>query len=443
MIIRKLALPRRTFLRGMGATLALPLLDAMIPALTAAQNTAAAPVRRLGFVYVPMGTHQPLWTPAQVGRLTEASPILTSLTPHLEYTTVVSNLELQNAYSGGADHTTANAAFLSGVKAKRTDGSDIELGTTVDQIAARQISTETPLPSLELATDFNYVVGNCDNGYACVYMNTMSWTNPTTPLPTEANPRVVFERMFGDGGTIAERQADLRQNASILDGLMSGMSSFQGRLGAGDRTRVNNYLESIREVERRIQRAEQQDPDSLPTSLDRPIGAPQSWEDHVKLMFELQVLAFQADITRVITFQVSREVSTRTYPQIGVPDGHHPTSHHQLDPVKIAKLTKISAYHVSLFSYYLERLKATSDGNGSLLDNSLILLGSGLGNPDIHDHINLPIVVAGGGSGTHKGGRPLVCPVGTPMTNLLVTMLDKSGVNVQKFADSTGEITEL
>ena len=443
MIVTRRALPRRTFLRGVGATLGLPLLDAMIPAVTAAQKTAAAPVHRLGFVYIPMGTHQPLWTPPQVGRMTEVSTILQSLKPHLDYTTVLSNLELRNAYSGGADHTTANAAFLSGVKAKRTDGSDYELATTVDQIAARQISTETPLPSLELATDFNYVVGNCDNGYACVYLNTMAWSNPTTPLPTEANPRVVFERMFGDGGTVAERQEDLRQNASILDGLMSGMTGLQRRLGAGDRTTLNNYLDSIREVERRIQRAEQQDPDSLPTSLERPIGAPQNWEDHVKLMFDLQVLAFQADITRVITFQVLREVSTRTYPQIGVPDGHHPTSHHQLDPVKIAKLTKISEYHVSLFSYYLERLKATADGNGSLLDNSLLLLGSGLGNPDIHDHVNLPIVVAGGGSGTHKGGRHLVCAKGTPLTNLLVTMLDKSGVNIDRFADSTGEITEL
>jgi hypothetical protein len=443
MIVTKMALPRRTFLRGVGATLALPLLDAMIPALTAAQKTAAAPMRRLGFVYIPMGTHQPLWTPQQEGRLTELSPILKSLTPYLDHTTVLSNLELQNAYSGGADHTTANAAFLSGVRAKRTDGSDYELGTTVDQIAAKKISTDTPLPSLELATDFNYVVGNCDNGYACVYLNTMAWSSPTTPLPTEANPRVVFERMFGDGGTLAERQADLRQNASILDGLASTMTSLQRRLGAGDRARVSNYLDSVREVERRIQRAEQQDPDSLPTSLERPIGAPQDWEDHVKLMFDLQVLAFQADITRVITFQVLREVSTRTYPQIGVMDGHHPTSHHQLDPVKIAKLTKISEYHVSLFGYFLERLKATPEGNGSLLDNSLLLLGSGLGNPDIHDHINLPIVVAGGGSGTHKGGRHLVCRKGTPMTNLLVTMLDKSGVNVERFADSTGEIGEL
>jgi hypothetical protein len=443
MIVTKKLLPRRTFLRGLGATLALPLLDAMIPALTAQSKTAANAARRLGFVYIPMGTHQPLWIPTSEGRITELSPILSSLTPHLSQTTVISNLQLKNAYSSGADHATANCTFLSGVRAKRTDGSDYELGTTVDQIAAKQISTETPLPSLELATDFNYVVGNCDNGYACVYMNTLAWSTPTTPLPTEANPRVVFERLFGDGGTVAERQAELRQNASILDGLTSSMTSLQRKLGAGDRTRVTNYLDSLREVERRIQRAEQQGSDSLSIPLDRPVGAPQQWEDHVKLMFDLQVLAFQADITRVITFQMAREVSTRTYPQIGVADAHHPTSHHQLDPVKIAKLAKISAYHVSLFGYFLEKLKSTAEGNGSLLDNSLLLLGSGLGNPDVHDHTNLPILVAGGGSGTHKGGRHLVCQPLTPMTNLLLTMLDKSGVNIEKFADSTGKIEEL
>ena len=348
MMVTRMALPRRTFLRTIGATLSLPFLDAMVPALSGAD--LAKPSRRLGFVYLPMGTNQPLWTPAGEGRISEFSPILTSLTPFLNHVSVLSNLQLKNAYSGGADHATANCTFLSGVRAKRTDGSDYELGTTVDQIAAKQISSETPLPSLELATDFNYVVGNCDNGYACVYMNTLAWSTPTTPLPTEANPRVVFERMFGDGGSLAERQAELRRNASILDGFTDSLASLQRRLGSGDRTRINNYLESLREVERRIQRAEQQGTDSLPEALERPVGAPQQWEDHVKLMFDLQVLAYQADITRVITFQIAREVSTRTYPQIGVPDAHHPVSHHQLDPVKMAKLAKISAYHVSLFA---------------------------------------------------------------------------------------------
>jgi hypothetical protein len=414
----------------------------MVPALSAA-DAASRTTRRLGFVYLPMGTHQPLWVPSGEGRITELSPILSSLTPFLDHLSVLSNLQLKNAYSGGADHATANCTFLSGVRAKRTDGSDVELGTTADQIAARQIGHETPLPSLELATDFNYVVGNCDNGYACVYMNTLAWSTPTTPLPTEANPRVVFERMFGDGGSLADRQAELRRNASILDGVTDSIASLQRRLGAGDRTRVGNYLDSIREIERRIQRAEQQGSEALPETLERPVGAPQDWEAHVKMMFDLQVLAYQADITRVITFQIAREVSTRTYPQIGVPDAHHPTSHHQLDPVKIEKLAKISAYHVSLFGYFLERLKATPDGEGSLLDNSLLLLGSGLGNPDVHDHTNLPILVAGGGSGTHKGGRHIACKPMTPMTNVLLTMLDKAGINIERFADSTGRVEEL
>ncbi len=439
MIVTKMALPRRTFLRALGATLSLPLLDAMVPALSAAGERA----RRLGFVYLPMGTNQALWTPSGVGKISEFSPILSSLTPHIDQVSVLTNLQLKNAYSGGADHATANCTFLSGVRAKRTDGSDYELGTTVDQIAAKHISNDTPLPSLELATDFNYVVGNCDNGYACVYMNTLAWSTPTTPLPTEANPRVVFERMFGDGGSFAERQAELRRNASILDGFTEGMASLRLKLGSGDRVRVNNYLDSLREVERRIQRAEQQGAEALPDQLERPVGAPLQWEDHVKLMFDLQVLAFQADITRVITFQIAREVSTRTYPQIGVPDAHHPISHHQLDPVKMAKLAKISGYHVSLFGYFLDKLKATQDGEGTLLDNSLLLLGSGLGNPDVHDHTNLPVLVAGGGSGTHRGGRHIVCNPLTPMTNVLLTMLDKSGVNVEKFADSTGKIEEL
>jgi len=442
MIVTKLALPRRTFLRGMGATLALPLLDAMIPALTATAKTAANPVRRLGFVYIPMGSNIAQWTPQGEGKITELSPTLSSLTPFLDQVTVLSNLELKNAYSV-SNHATANCTFLSGVRAKPTAGSDYELSVTVDQIAAKQISHDTPLPSLELATDFNYVVGNCDNGYACVYMNTVSWSTPTTPLPTEANPRVVFERMFGDGGTAAERQKELRKSASILDWLTGDMATLQQKLGSGDRTRVSNYLDSIREVERRIQRAETQDSEALPTALERPVGAPQLWDDHVKLMFDLQVLALQADITRVITFQLAREVSTRTYPQIGVADAHHPMSHHANDPEKLAKLAKINAYHVSLFAYFLDKLKSTPDGDGSLLDHSMYLYGSGMGNPNVHDHSKLPILVAGGASGQLKGGRHIVLPESTPMTNLLLTMMDKAGVTLDKFADSTGKIQAL
>ena len=442
MIVTKTALPRRTFLRGLGATLALPVLDAMVPALSAFGRTAAAPVRRLGFVYIPMGAHLADWTPKGEGRITELSPILNSLQPYLDRISVVSNLEHQNAYSQ-ANHATANSTFLSATRAKPTAGADYELGITVDQIAAQQIGKATPLPSLELATDFNYVMGACDNGYACIYMNTLSWSGPRTPLPTEANPRVVFERMFGEGGTAAERKAELRKSGSILDWVVEDIARLEGKLGPTDRRTVSEYLDSIREVERRIQMAEQQDGGALPETLDRPIGAPQLWEDHVKLMFDLQVLALQADITRVITFQLAREVSTRTYPQIGVPEAHHPISHHQNNPEKIAKLAKINAYHVSLFAYFLDRLKATPDGEGTLLDNSLYLLGSGMGNPDVHDHRQLPILVAGGGSGSMRGGRHINYKEPTPMANLLLTMLDKTGIGMDRFADSTGKVEEL
>ena len=437
MILTTSPLPRRTFLRGMGASLALPLLDAMVPRLG-----AATPVRRLGFVYIPMGAHLPLWKPTTEGRLTELSPSLSSLTPHLDQITVVSNLELKNAYSQG-NHATANCTFLAGVRAKPTDGPDYELGITADQIAAAQIGRTTQLPSLELATDFNYVVGNCDNGYACVYMNTLAWSTPTTPLPTEANPRVIFERMFGEGGTAAERKAELRRNASILDWVRDDVARLQGTLGSSDKTRVSQYLDSVREIERRIQQAERQDAGSVTASLERPIGAPAAWEDHVKLLFDLQALALQADITRVITFQLAREVSTRSYPQIGIADAHHPLSHHGNDPEKLVKLGKINAYHVSLFAYFLDRLKAIPDGDGSLLDHSLYLLGSGLGNSDRHDHTNLPALVAGGGAGTLKGGRHIEYREPKPLANLLLTMLDKAGVDVERFADSTGKIAEL
>jgi len=422
--------------------MALPLLDAMVPALTATARTAANPVRRLGFVYLPMGAAPGKWAPGGDGAITELSPILNPLAPFLDRVTVISNLEHKNAYAAG-NHATANCTFLSGVRAKFTDGSDYEMGTTVDQIAARQIGRDTLLPSLELATDFSYVVGNCDNGYACVYMNTLSWSSPTTPLPTEADPRVVFERMFGDGGTAAERKAELRKSGSILDWVLGDMARLQRKLGPGDRTKVDQYLDSVREIERRIQRAESDAGLAVTTSIDRPLGAPQAWEDHVKLMFDLQVLALQADITRVISFQLAREVSTRTYPQIGVPEAHHPTSHHQNDPEKLAKLEKINTYHVSLFAYLLEKLKATQDGEGSLLDNSMYLFGSGMGNPDVHDHSKLPILVAGGAAGRMKGGRHINYAQPTPLSNLLLTMLNKAGIESESFADSTGRVNEL
>jgi len=442
MIVTKKALPRRTFLQGAGAAVALPLLDAMIPAMTLQAAAAAKTVRRLGFVYVPMGSNQTQWVPKSTGNIAELSPTLSPLTPYLEQITVLSNLELKNGYSPG-NHATANASFLSAAKAKMTESTDYELATTVDQVAAQHIGKDTRLPSLELAMDLLTTIGNCDNGFACVYQNNLSWSSPTTPLPAEAHPRVVFERLFGDGGTPADQLAELRKNSSILDWVRDDIARLQGKLGAGDRTKVSQYLDTVRELERRIQKAEQQTKESPLPDLERPVGVPVAYADHAKLMFDLQALAFQADITRVVTFQLARETSTRTYPEIGVPDPHHPVSHHTNDPEKLAKLAKINTFHISLFAYFLEKLRSTREGDGTLLDNSMFLYGSGMGNPDVHDHANLPIVVAGGGAGKMKGGRHIHYNELTPLANLHLTMLEKVGVQLDSFADSKGHVDEL
>jgi Protein of unknown function (DUF1552) len=441
MIITKKALPRRTFLRGMGATVALPLLDAMVPSMTALAKTAAEPVRRLGFVYMPMGCDIARWTPpGEAGRLGELSPTLQSLAPVVDQLTVITNLELKNAYPG--THATSNAAFLSAAKAKWTESTDYHLGTTVDQIAAKQIGQPTLLPSLELSMDLLQTIGQCDNGYACVYQNNLSWSSPTTPLPAEAHPRIVFERLFGEGGTAADRRAALQRRASLLDWVREDITRLQNKLGPEDRTRVGEYLDTVREVERRIQKAEgETDKDQLP-DLDRPVGVPASYAAHAKLMFDLQVLALQGDVTRVITFQLARETSTRTYTEIGVPDPHHPLTHHGNDPDKIARMAKINAFHVSLFAYLLEKLKATPEGDGTLLDHSLYLYGSGMGNPNVHDHVNLPILVAGG-AGKVNGGRHIKYPEPTPLANLHLTLLERVGVRMDGFADSKGKVDEL
>ena len=442
MIITKKALPRRTFLRGMGATLALPVLDAMVPSMTAIARTGAAPVRRLGFIYMPMGCDITRWTPGSTdGTLKVLSPTLQSLEPFIDQVTVMSNMELKNAYPG--THATSNAAFLSAAKAKWTESTDYYLGTTADQIAAQQIGHETVLPSLELSMDLLQTVGQCDNGYACVYQNNLSWSSPTTPLPSEAHPRIVFERLFGEGGSSADRRAALKRRASLLDWVRDDISRLQGTLGADDRRRVGQYLDSIREVERRIQKAESDaGADQLP-DLDRPVGVPTSYAEHAKLMFDLQALAMQGDVTRVITFQLARETSTRTYPEIGVADPHHPLTHHGNNPEKIARMAKINAFHVSLFAYYLEKLKSTPDGDGTLLDHSMVLYGSGMGNPNVHDHVNLPTIVAGGGAGRMKGGRHIKYAEPTPLANLHLTLLEKVGVRLDKFADSQGKVDEL
>ncbi len=441
MFLTKKAIPRRTFLRSGRAVLALPLLDAMIPAATAWAQTAAKPVRRLGFVFIPMGCDQARWTPPGEGKLGQLSPILTPLEPVQDQLTVITNTRLQNAYPG--THDTSNAAFLSAAPAKHTESSDYYLGTTVDQIAAKEMGRQTQLASLQLAMDLNPLAGVCNNGYACVYQNCLSWSSPTTPLPSEAHPRVVFERLFGEGGSAASRRAALQDRANLLDSFTGDIAKLKQRVGPRDRARVDQYLESIRQVEREIERAEKSVAENNLPDVDRPVGVPAAFADHAKLMFDLQILAFQADITRVVAFQLTREQSNRTYPEIGVPDPHHPTSHHGNDPEKLAKISKINTFHVSLFSDFLQRMKATPDGDGSLLDHSVYVYGSGMGNSSIHDHENLPILVAGGAGSGLKGGRHIRFERGTNLANLHLTLLDRVGVHLDAFMDSTGKIEDL
>lgn len=443
MIVMKKALPRRTFLRGAGVALSLPLLDAMIPAMTALGETAAAPsqLRRLGFVYMPMGSDISSWTPRSEKTLDLLSPTLEVLGPVKQQVTAITNLELQNAYPG--THATSNSAFLSAAKAKRTESTDYYLGTTVDQIAASHIGQATQLPSLELSMDLLSVIGQCDNGYACVYQNNLSWSSPTTPLPAEAHPRIVFESLFGEGGSAEERRSALKRRASLLDSLSDEILRLQKTLSPSDQHNVSNYLDSIREVERRIQQAETDTLENPLPDLDRPVGVPASYADHARLMFDLQLLALQGDITRVITFQLARETSNRSYPEIGVAEPHHPLTHHGNDPEKIAKVAKINRFHVSLFAEFLQKLQATPEGNGSLLDHSLYLYGSGMGNPNIHDHTNLPVLIAGGAAGQMQGNRHIRFDQPVPLANLHLTLLNKVGVPCESFGDSQRQLDEL
>jgi hypothetical protein len=444
MFITKMVLPRRTFLRGVGVAIALPLIDAMVPALTAVSKSAAGPVRRLGFVYTPNGATMASWTPSGNGPvLDELSPTLSPLAPFRDQVVVPTGLSQRQAESqgdGNGEHSRGQTTWLSGIHPKRTEGADVQAGTTVDQLAAQVLGKDTPLMSLEMALEQNYLVGNCDNGYSCVYWNTISWRTPTTPLPMEVNPRVVFERMFGDGGTPAQRLAQIREDRSILDSVRDAVASLQRRLGAGDRSRVAEYLDSMREIERRIQVAEKQSGESVIQLPDRPVGAPESYDDHAKLMFDLAALAFQADITRVFTLLLGREQTNRPYPFLGVPEAHHSVSHHQGDPVKLAKAAKINTYHIELLARFAARLHAIPDGDGTMLDHSMILQGSGLSNSDQHSHIDLPLVLVGGGAGRLEGGRHLRFKKDTPMNNLHMAILDKVGVDVGKFGDSTGTI---
>ena len=441
MFLTKKAIPRRTLLKSAQGMLALPLLDAMIPAATAWAKTPAKAVPRLGFVFVPMGCDHSRWTPPGQRKLDELSPVLSSLEPVKDQTTVITNMRLPNAYPG--THDTSNSAFLSAAISKHTESSDYYLGTTVDQIAAKKMGRDTQVASLQLAMDLTPLAGVCNNGYACVYQNCLSWSSPTTPLPAEGHPRVVFERLFGEGGNAAERLAALHHRESLLDSFTESIARFKQRVTASDRSRLDQYLESVRQVEREIERAEQAVTEDQAPDLDRPVGVPAVFADHAKLMYDLQILAFQADITRVVSFQFTREHNNRTYPEIGVPEPHHPTSHHGNDPEKVLKIAKINTFHVSLFSNFLQRMKATPDGDGSLLDHSVYLYGSGMGNPSLHDHENLPMLVAGGAATGLKGGRHIKYEEGTNLANLHLTLLDRVGVHMDSFMDSTGKVEDL
>ncbi len=439
MIIRKKALDRRTFLRGAGTALALPFLDAMIPALHAA-STRSTP--RLGFVYVSNGVIQNQWKPAVTGTNFELSPILKPLAPVRDQISILSGLAHRQADTfgdGTGDHPRASAVWLTGVHAfdRTKPGVEVRLATTADQIAAREIGKTSQIASLEYNLD-PPTQGACDSG-DCFYVNTISWRNETTPNPAESHPRVVFERLFGDGGNAAQRLKRVKKTGSILDSVMLEISDLDRTLGKGDRTKLNEYLDAVREIEQRIQNTETQGVQNLELP-ERPTDIPDTFDEHAKLMFDLQALAFQADITRVFTMVVARELSPRTYPNIGVPEQHHATSHHRNDPDLITKKAKIDTYHVQLLSYFLQKLQATPEGEGTLLDQSLILYGGGMGDGNLHRHFDLPCLLAGKLGGQFKTGRHIAYPEDTPMANLLLNVLDKVGVHLDKIGDSTGRL---
>jgi hypothetical protein len=444
MFITKKHLNRRHLLRGAGAALALPLLDAMLPAMTAQAQTAANITPRLGFVYVPHGAIMSQYTPDTVGTDWEFKPILKPLEQYRSRLNIISGLGHQAADTT-AVHSLSPCTWLSGIRPKATLGSDALAGITADQYAAQVIGQDTPLPSLELATeDHTGLIGACDRDYGCIYMNTLSWRTPTTPNPMEINPRKVFERLFGQGGTIDERRARQAEDRSILDGVVQQTNALGGTLGQGDRQKINDYLESIREIERRLQQAEAQIARNADIVIpEAPAGIPFEYEAHLQIMFDLMVLAYQSEITRVSTFMMARELSNRTYPQVGVNEGHHATSHHQNDPAKMAKNVPIQTWHVTQFKQFLDKLDAVQEGDGTLLDNVILLYGSNMSNSNAHDHYPLPNILVGGGAGTLKGGLHIKYEERAPMTNLVLTMLRKAGVNQDSLGDSTGIVAEV
>ena len=436
MIITKKAIPRRTVLRGLGAALALPLLDGMVPAFAAIRNTPANPVRRLGVVYVPNGMMMEHWTPTTEGTGFDFPTILQPLEPFRDHLQVLSGM---HGVASEGPHARASTRFLTGVPSKPDDGSDLQASISMDQIAGRVLGRETQLASLELALDGRDFAGSCDDGFSCAYTNTIAWANEHTPLPMENNPRAVFERLFGDTGSTdpVVRQARLAKDASLLDSVTERASDLSRDLGARDRSKLTQYLDAVRDVERRIQMAETQSDRELPV-VEQPAGIPGTVGEHAALMFDLLALAYETDLTRVATFMMGREITGRTYAEIGVPDAHHPISHHQKDPEKLAKLTKINQYHVQLFSKFLERLRTTPDGDGSLLDHSMIVYGAGMSDSNSHGSKNLPILLVGGDAG--RGGRHIRYQEDTPLANLHLSLLDKMGIPVETLGHSTGRL---
>ena len=449
MILTKKSLDRRTMLRGFGAALGLPLFDAMVPALSHAARTAAAPAVRMAFCYVPNGIIMNHWTPGAEGKGFEFTKTLQSLAPYRNDLLVLSGLDHYNGQAlgdGAGDHARAGATWLTGVHPKKTQGADIQAGVSVDQVAAKEVGGRTLLPSLEIALEDARMVGNCDSGYSCAYSNTVSWRSPSTPMPPEINPRAVFERLFGDGDSTdpAARAAQARQDRSILDFVREDAARLGMQLGASDKRKLGEYMEAVREIERKIQKSEEPNERaaSIP-ALDRPSGVPPTFEEHIQLMFDLVTVAFQADLTRIVTFMIGREGGNRTYRSIGVPDAHHGLSHHFNDPSKIDRLQRIDQHHVAMFSQFLGKLKGAKDGEGTLLDNSMVVYGSSISDGNKHEHLNLPTILAGGGGGKIHGGRHVRFKKGTPMTNLFLTMLDNVGVQPERIGDSTGKVEHL
>ena len=446
MFITKKYLPRRTVLRGLGAAIALPLLDGMVPALTAQRRTAAAPVRRFGVFYVPNGMSMPYWFPQEEGPLAALPPTLQSLSAFKDRVLLCGGLddESANLVKGGGDHARSAGTFLTCVPFKITSGADVFAAISMDQIAARELSKETQLASLELGIESNAMVGNCDGGASCAYTNTIAWRTPTTPLPIENDPRAVFERLFGTTGSTdpEARMERLRRDRSILDAVGGELKGLELILGPGDQIKLDEYLDALRDIERRIQMAEQQSTRELPV-VDQPVGVPSDYAEHAKLMMDLLALAYQTDLTRISSFMLAREVSGRAYPEIGVSDSHHPLSHHQDEPAKLERLHKINEYHFQQFTYLVEKLAALPEADGTMLDSTLFLYGTGISDSNTHFHDDLPIALVGGKATGIQGGRYVRYADDTPLANLYMTILDKLGVPVDSFGDSNGHLERL